>query len=175
MARNASETSKRKAENEDGTQVADDVDKIRDIIFGGQMREYASRFEQMEKAIIARVDRLGADLDKRIAQLNNRLDSEKEERKTADTAIRNQIRDSEKQLKATLAESGEGWASEAVELHNTLIAESEELVELIEKSKAELIKNIESEIARVDQQKIATRDLAQLFADLGRDLKQEAK
>ena len=26
--------------------VPDDVDKIRDIIFGGQMKEYAARFQQ---------------------------------------------------------------------------------------------------------------------------------
>lgn len=175
MARNASEPAKKRADNASMAHDADDVDKIRDIIFGGQMREYAARFEQLEKSIVARVDRLSADLEKRLEQLATKLTAEKDERKASDAAVRTQIRDSEKQMKAAIAESGSGWAAEAVELHNTMVAESEELAGLIDKAKAELITSIQDEVGRLDQQKVATRDLAQLFTDIGRELKQESK
>lgn len=175
MARNASEPAKKRADIESAAANADDVDKIRDIIFGGQMREYAKRFEQLEKSVIARVDRLAVDLDKRLDQLAAKVAAEKDERKATDTAIRAQIRDSEKELKAALDESGSGWATEAVELHNTMVAEAEELVEMIEKAKAELITGMQDEVGRLDQQKVAAADLAQLFASLSRELKQASK
>lgn len=174
MARNASETGKKRTDN-DADSNADDVDKIRDIIFGGQMREYAERFERLEKAIIARVDRLSSDMDKRLDQLSTKLTAEKDERKASNSALKAQIRDSEKEMKAVIAESGSGWAAEAVELHNTMVAESEELAELIEKTKAQLITSIQDEVGRLDAQKLATANLADLFADISRELKQDSK
>lgn len=174
MARNASESGKKRTDN-DAETSADDVDKIRDIIFGGQMREYAERFDRLEKSIIARVDQLSADMDKRIDQLSTKLSAERDERKATGTALKSQIRDSEKQMKEVIAESGSGWAAEAVELHNTMVAESEEMAELIEKTKAELITSIQDEVGRLDAQKLATANLADLFADISRELKKDGK
>ena len=174
MASKASETGKKRVDDLTDSN-ADDVDKIRDIICGGQMREYSERFERLEQSIIARVDKLSADLDKRLDQLTTKIAAEKEDRKASNNALKSQIRDSEKQMKEAISESGSGWAAEAVELHNTMVAESEELAELIEKTKAELITSIQDEVGRLDAQKLATANLADLFADISRELKQNSK
>ena len=47
------------------------VDKIREILFGGQMRDYDGRFSDLEDRLMQRIDRLGAEMEKRIERLNN--------------------------------------------------------------------------------------------------------
>ena len=152
MPRNAALRAKEK--NQDSAPTADDVDKIRDIIFGGQMREYASRFEQLEKSVIDRIDRLSRDMEKRLDQLTQRLATEKEESKNAIATSRSQLRDLE---------------------HGVLEEGQQELTSLIGKARNELEKSLESETARLERYKLASKDLAQMFTEVARTLKQDSK
>lgn len=55
------------APSEDG--AAGNIDKIRDIIFGGQMQEYDRRFRALEDRLLKASTDLRADLDKRVTTL----------------------------------------------------------------------------------------------------------
>src|SRR5512136_2393820 len=57
------------------TEVPRDVDRIREILFGGQMREYEQRFQVMQRDL----DRLQQELDRLNEQLGNQ-DSEQNKR-----------------------------------------------------------------------------------------------
>ena len=46
------------------------VDKIRQILFGGQMRDYEQRFEAMETRITQNLDRVSRELEQRLERLN---------------------------------------------------------------------------------------------------------
>lgn len=50
------------------------VDQIRDILFGGQMRDYERRFQDLAQRLESENTRLRQDLDKRVAQIEKRLD-----------------------------------------------------------------------------------------------------
>ena len=52
------------------------VDQIRDILFGGQMRDYERRFQEMGQRLEAEMARLSDSQDKRLAQIDKRLDEQ---------------------------------------------------------------------------------------------------
>jgi len=52
------------------------VDQIRDILFGGQMRDYERRFDDLGQRLEAEMKRLREAQDKRMAQMERRLDEQ---------------------------------------------------------------------------------------------------
>ncbi|MEN8718830.1 MAG: hypothetical protein ABF296_01050 [Oceanococcaceae bacterium] len=55
------------------------VDAIRDLIFGQQMRDYESRFAQLEQALQERLAQLGQNVDSDIKQLEQAVQSVRDE------------------------------------------------------------------------------------------------
>jgi len=135
-------------------ETPDDVDKIRDIIFGGQMREYAARFQELEKEVADSLQRMSKELDKRFEKLERAL----------------QVRTDGLNEKLKLEASQR--SADLDELHEGVAAEYEALTTRIEKTRAELIKALQADTARLDRQKVTSKDLAQLFTDLARQIKQ---
>ena len=54
------------------------VDQIRDILFGGQMRDYERRFQELNQRLEAELARLRDAQDKRLAQIDRRVDDQLE-------------------------------------------------------------------------------------------------
>lgn len=54
------------------------VDQIRDILFGGQMRDYERRFQELNQRLEADLARMGDAQDKRLAQIDKRIDDQLE-------------------------------------------------------------------------------------------------
>jgi len=52
------------------------VEQIRDILFGGQMRDYERRFQEFGERLEAEMARLRETQDKRLAQIDKRLDEQ---------------------------------------------------------------------------------------------------
>ncbi len=52
------------------------VDQIRDILFGGQMRDYERRFVELAQRLEEENQRLRQDMDKRLSMLDKRLEAE---------------------------------------------------------------------------------------------------
>lgn len=52
------------------------VDQIRDILFGGQMRDYERRFLDLSQRLESESQRLHSDLDQRLGQLEKRVDEQ---------------------------------------------------------------------------------------------------
>lgn len=66
----------------DKSQPADNadrnVDQIRDILFGGQMRDYERRFQEMIQKLDQEAQRLRDDFEKRSSRIEQRLDEQME-------------------------------------------------------------------------------------------------
>src|SRR4029079_15446859 len=63
------------AERKKWTDGADrNGDKIRDILFGGQMRDYERRFQELHQRLEAELARMRDAHDKRLAQIDRRVD-----------------------------------------------------------------------------------------------------
>lgn len=52
------------------------VDQIRDILFGGQMRDYERRFQELNQRLEAELARMREAQDKRLAQIDKRIDDQ---------------------------------------------------------------------------------------------------
>ena len=88
--KNASNQNKEQAALD--TMSDNNVEKIRDILFGGNMRDYDKRFAKLEDRLISDIERLSQDVFKRFENLDgyirkefedltNKLHTEKTERK----------------------------------------------------------------------------------------------
>lgn len=52
------------------------VDQIRDILFGGQMRDYERRFQELNQRLEAELARMREAQEKRLAQIDKRIDDQ---------------------------------------------------------------------------------------------------
>jgi len=62
----------------EGGGIDRNVDQIRDILFGGQMRDYERRFQELNQRLEAELARLRETQDKRLAQIDKRVDDQLE-------------------------------------------------------------------------------------------------
>lgn len=107
---NASKTVEKKpatASGNIGNEIADagNMDKIRDILFGNQARDYEKRFVKLEdqvaqdaadlKAeIVKRIDSLETYIKQEIKDINDRIKNESNDRSDADKSIQQDMKDS---------------------------------------------------------------------------------
>ena len=84
---------------------AGNIDKVRDILFGGQMREYERRFARLEDRLVQDTAELRDEVRRRLtaleqfakgetATLAERLKNERDERAAADKTLAQEARDS---------------------------------------------------------------------------------
>src|SRR3984885_4710794 len=111
------------------------VDKIRDILFGSQMRDYEKRFVRLEdnvtKAIeglredmTKRLDTLGAFVRQEVDSLSTRLKSEKSERTEGLKEISREIKDGTKIIEKKLSQLEEQMSDGQSELRAKLLEHS---------------------------------------------------
>ena len=77
------------------TEVPRDVDRIREILFGGQMREYEQRFQAMQRdleRLQQELDRLNEQLGSQDSEQNKKLHTLRRDLKQADDELRGELR-----------------------------------------------------------------------------------
>jgi NTP pyrophosphatase (non-canonical NTP hydrolase) len=88
-----------------GDDSAGNIDKVRDILFGGQMRDYERRFQRLEERLVQEVGELKDDVRKRLAALEqfmkqevaslaDRITTEHDERTNATKDLSREARES---------------------------------------------------------------------------------
>src|ERR1700723_3007858 len=111
------------------------VDKIRDILFGSQMRDYEKRFVRLEDNATKAIEGLCEDMTKRLATLggilrqegdfrSTRLKSEKSERTEGLKEISREIKDGTKIIEKKLSQLEEQMSDGQSELRAKFLAHS---------------------------------------------------
>ena len=160
------------------------VDKIRDILFGSNMREYEKRFARLEDRLTKSSDALRDDLKKRFDTLesyvreemdsnNQRLKAEKGERNEGMKELTRETRDSSKSLDKKLALLEEQVTSAQADLRARILDQSKSLSNQIQKAKDEIEAALEQEAETLRNEKTDRAQLADLFAELSLRLKDE--
>ena len=90
-----------------GTPSPKEVDRIRDIIFGGQMREYAQRFHAVERDL----ERLQSALD----NLNEQLADQGRDQDKRLQTLRKEVRQADDDLRGELRHTTERLTDEKVD------------------------------------------------------------
>ena len=174
------------AQNAENADRAGNVDKIRDIIFGSQMRDYDKKFARLEERLLKESADLREELKRRFASLESFMKSEVEALSDSQKAEKNERNEALKAHGEKLGETAKAWERKAAQaeeqsakaqrdLRQLVLDETKQLSEEI----AQKNSNVAAELGRESQElrgmltdKYALSDL---FAELSLRLKNEFK
>lgn len=153
------------------------VDQIRDILFGGQMRDYERRFLDLSQRLESESQRLHNDLDKRLAQLEKRVDDQFEK---LGKLLRQEVSDRTQSLDDLETRMQQGQRTLRGELQGGLQALEADLSAKDERQRESLaelrqllatrVSEINAALSRSDQEvrkdKVGRSDLAALLTEV---------
>ncbi|MEB3179205.1 MAG: hypothetical protein VKL59_09275 [Nostocaceae cyanobacterium] len=153
------------------------IHKIRDILFGNQMRDYEKRFTRLEERLIKesvnlreetkkRLDSLEMYIKQEIDSLTEKLKTEQLERDTAVQALARESKDTYLALEKKLAQFDEQTTNNQRELRQQILEQSKSLYDEIRQKSAELQALLQQEVQELSKEKTDRSDLATMFAEL---------
>jgi hypothetical protein len=125
------------------------IDKIRDILFGSNMRDYEQRFARLEEALKKEssdlrettrrhLEALESFVHRELAALDVRLNTERDERSAVSASILRKIGEVENQEAQAKREIRNDLLQQSKELTDAIRAKGEELIALLERRAQEL-------------------------------------
>ena len=162
------------------------IDKIRDILFGAQMRVYEKRFSRLEERLLKEATDLRDDTRKRFEALETFVKSEFEalterlqtEQKTRDESVQSLARETQaaaQALEKKLAHLDEQTTRSHRDLRQQILEQSKSLSEEIRQKQTELVALVERETAELGHAKTDRASLASLFTEVALRLNDDFK
>ena len=160
------------------------VDKIRDILFGSQIKNYETRFARLEEALSResaeikdtmrrRLDSLEAFFKKETESLAARLKTERDEREEVLNTISRELKAASAQLSKKILDLDNKAAQDRSETRQELMAESRKLLDEIRQRNDSLSALLEARVQELRNAKTDRSALAALFVELAVRLKDE--
>jgi rRNA maturation endonuclease Nob1 len=158
------------------------VDKIRDIIFGGQMKEYESRFERLEETVRREVAELREGTRKRLDALESSVRREMEALASQDKVERQERMDALERVSREVKEQGDSLLRKLSDgdtrhsdaeraIRGELAAKSSELADEIERRAQELASLVDRRFRELGVAKTDRAALSSLFTEVAMRLK----
>ena len=158
------------------------VDKIRDILFGSQMRDYEKRFARLEENLNKALDTLRDDLTKRIEtlsgfvqkevdSLSQRIKMEKSERGEEAKEIARELKDAAKALEKKITGLDAQLSDSQSELRAKILEHSKNFASEIERLRREAEAALDREVESLRRDKTDRAALADLLAEFSLRLK----
>ena len=162
------------------------VDKIRDILFGGQMRDYEKKFTRLEERLLQETAELRDDIKRRLASLENFVKSElaaltdahqaeKTERTSAIKSLGEELKSNRAGWEQKIAHSDERHGKTQRELRELVLEESKRLGEILDQKHAAISAGQSRESQELRGMLTDRFALADLFSELALRLKNEFK
>jgi hypothetical protein len=171
------------AESKKATDGAErNVDQIRDILFGGQMRDYERRFQELHQRLEAELARMRDAHEKRLAQVDKRVDDQLEK---IGKLLRQEVQDRnrsvddlESRLQAA-ARTVRGEVAASLDAHEKELASTDERLRAsladVQKATHARASDVEGAVVRfvaeLREEKVGREDLAALLAEIALRLK----
>ena len=182
----ATEDGQPPADNASDSQPAGNVDKIRDILFGGQMRDYDKRFSRLEERLTKESAELRAEtrrlfetletfVKKEIEALTERLQAEQQSRETSVQSVSGELRETAKSLDAQLQQSVERATRAQGDLRQQILDQSKSLIDEMVRKHNELAATFAREVAELNHGKTDRAALSALFTEVAMRLNNDFK
>lgn len=179
-------TNKRRSGEETAEDVEGNVDKIRQILFGGQMRDYEKRFDAMEKRLTQSIERVSRDIERRlervdtfarreVEKLAEQLKSEKRDRVADSKKGSGELQSLIDQVETWFAEVDEQMAKDAKNIRLEIIDQSELLAAQIRDNHEQLTASLQQEADELADKKLARDDMASLLSEFAMRLSKDFK
>lgn len=160
------------------------VEKIRDILFGAQMRDYDKRFARLEDRLIKDAEALREEMRKRLDALESyvkqeaealgtRLKAEKAERGEAVKELGRELRDSAKSIEKKIAQLDDDFNAGQGELRAKILEQFKALSTEIKESHRNLSAALSQEAHALRSDLTDRVALADLFSEVSMRLKKE--
>ena len=160
------------------------IDKIRDILFGVQMRDYEKRFSRLEERLLKESHDLRDETRKRFEALETFVKSEFEaltgrlgtEQRTRDESVQTlsrELQDTGKALERKLAQFDEQTTRTQRDLRQQILDQSKNLNDEIRQKYEELSALLEREVSDLGNAKTDRAALASLFTEVALRLNNE--
>ncbi|HEX8144793.1 MAG TPA: hypothetical protein VF553_19645 [Pyrinomonadaceae bacterium] len=162
------------------------IDKIRDILFGVQMRDYEKRFARLEERLIKESNGLRDDTKKRfdslelylkqeLESLTERLTAEQNTRSESAEALSQDIKETARALEKRTAQMDEQTARSQRELRQQILDQSKSLNDEIRQKYEELTAALQREALELRTDKTDRSALAALFTEVAMRLNNDFK
>lgn len=153
------------------------VDKIRDILFGAQMRDYDRRFTRLEERLLKeasdlreetrqRFDTLESFIKGEFTALSDRLKTENHQRDEMGVEINTRLQESAKALERKLMQLDELTAQNQRALRQQMLDQSKTINDELRRKCEELAASIAHEAGELRHDKTDRAALADLFTEL---------
>jgi ElaB/YqjD/DUF883 family membrane-anchored ribosome-binding protein len=160
------------------------VDKIRDILFGSQMRDYDSRFRRLEESLQretaeireltrARLDALEQHFKKELETLTTRLKTERDDRHQSVDQLTRDLRDLHQNLSRRLTELADESAENNRQLREDLLQRSKSLLDEIQTRHVEAAQTVERSLDDVRKNKADRSAIASLLTEVALRLNED--
>jgi hypothetical protein len=166
------------------TSEAGNVDKIREILFGGHMRDYDKRFARLEERLIREstelreenrkaVDALETFVKKEIEALIGRLQNEQQSREGSIQSVTRELHETAKTLETRLAHFDNQTTSAHRDLREQILEQSKTLNEEMRRRHDDISSMLQREVSDLTHQKTDRAALSTLFTELAMRLNQD--
>ena len=153
------------------------LDKVRDLLFGGQMRDYDRKFARLEERLVKETADLREEVRRRLSALeaymkaevesqSDRLRGEQEGRSAADKELGRELRDSAQQFDQKLSQLDDLVARNQRDLRQQLHAQHQELVEDIRQRVEDVLGRLAHEAQELRSDKTDRKALAALLTEM---------
>jgi hypothetical protein len=160
------------------------VDQIRDILFGAQMRDYERRFVRLEEKVSKDVAKLREEMGKRsddleafiqreVESLGDRLASEQKDRVSRDDQLKTEIDALMSALESKAADLDEKLTSSTRDLRKQILDQSKSLSKEIDSRSAALTQSLEKEAGQLQVAKLDRSKLAEILSQISIQLTDE--
>jgi len=164
---------------------AGNVDKIRDILFGNQMREYEKRFTRLEERMHKEIGNLKEDLKKHfdtlesyvkkeMELLSDRQKSEKSDRSTAIQELAKELKDTASVTEKKISNVEDQLNKRSRELHDQILEQSKSLSAEIRERHEAISAALERETQELYNDKVDRSSLSELFMEMAMRLSNES-
>ena len=153
------------------------LDKVRDLLFGGQMRDYDRKFARLEERLVKETADLREEVRRRLSALeaymkaevesqSDRLRAEQEGRSTGDKELGRELRDSAQQFDQKLTQLDDLVARNQRDLRQQLHTQHHELVDDIRQRVEDVLGRLAHEAQELRSDKTDRKALAALLTEM---------
>ncbi len=158
-------------------ETPENLDKVRDILFGGQMRAVESRLARIEERLLHEQKALKKDLEKQMANLESdakrelsalgeKLNAEQARRGDEVKAVGTELKSSFKSLDKRLAKLDEATSTADAELRTQLLEHTKAMSAQIKTLGDELMAELNRAVRELRAEKTDTASLIEVFSDV---------
>ena len=167
-----------------GKTAAESLDKVRDILFGSQAREYEKRFARLEERLIKeaadlredlknRFDALELYVKKEVESLVAKLKSEHDERTESAQGISNELKDASRAFEKKTTQLDEQINDNVRGLREQILEQGKTISDDIRKKHESMTAGVERATAELRDEKTDRAALAALFMEMAMRLNNE--